>query len=171
MTYPSLGVAEKIAADVVRLIAGRASVSSGAVRVGIDVVSVADFARVVQTRGGVALVSTRFSTAEVSYCKGRPDRLAVRWAAKEAVAKAIGTGFRGLRPIDIEVVHGSHGQPSAVRVGQASWPERAHEWAWSLTLCHEGDAAVAIAVAVVPRDTCPAPIGQTTEKEGSADDR
>src|SRR5687768_9792578 len=74
-------------------------------RVGLDVVSVAWFARQLRKGEDTAFIRTTFTSSERAYCDGRPERFAVRWAAKEAVAKAIGTGFRGLRPGDIEVLH------------------------------------------------------------------
>ena len=56
-----------------------------------------------------------FTDAEVEYCmkKARPAmHLAARFAAKEAVAKALGTGFtKGIRMRDIEVVGGEQGAP------------------------------------------------------------
>lgn len=46
------------------------------------------------------------------YQKGsRPETLAAMFAAKEAAAKAIGTGFRGFLPIDIEVLHDEKQKP------------------------------------------------------------
>lgn len=66
-------------------------------RVGIDVVSVAWFARQLASHpaGAAPIELSSFTSAERTYCAGRPERYAARWAAKEAVAKAIGTGFRG----------------------------------------------------------------------------
>jgi holo-[acyl-carrier protein] synthase len=141
-----------IAADAARLLQQSAA-NSGPIRVGVDVVSVSQFGVTIATRGGAAFVRTRFTEAERTYCEDRPERLAARWAAKEAVAKAIGTGFRGLRPSQIEVVHQSWGEPTVNRIGDRPWPEGADSWQWSLSIAHEGDAAVAVALAVV--DTTP----------------
>jgi hypothetical protein len=56
----------------------------------------------------------------------RPERLAARWAAKEAVAKAIGTGFRGLRPRQIEIVHHPWGEPTVDQLSATDpWPDGA----------------------------------------------
>lgn len=116
------------------------------VRVGLDVVSVTWFARQLGATDDTAFVRTAFTSTERDYCAGRPERFAVRWAAKEAVAKAIGTGFRGLRPCDIEIVHHPDGRPEVRAAAGTIWPQRAQAWAWELTLCHEGDAALAVAV-------------------------
>ncbi len=119
-------------------------------RVGADVVSIAWFAEQVGRGENSAFIRTAFTAAERAYCTGRPDRFAVRWAAKEAVAKAIGTGFRGLRPGDIEVVHHPDGHVDVKAAADSTWLHGAHTWAWALTLCHEGDAALAVAVGAAP---------------------
>jgi holo-[acyl-carrier protein] synthase len=136
-----------IAADASRLLEQSLG-THGQVRVGIDVVSISEFGLTMATKGGAAFVRTRFTEAEQAYCEGRPERLAGRWAAKEAVAKAVGTGFRGLRPRQIEIVHQPWGEPTVSRVGNGPWPSGADGWQWSLSLAHEGDAAVAVALAV-----------------------
>lgn len=121
-------------------------------RVGIDVVSISWFARQLTSHpaGTNPIELSSFTSAERTYCAGRPERYAARWAAKEAVAKAIGTGFRrGLRPADIEIHHHPEGQPVVRPAAGSTWPEAAHQWSWSLSLCHEEDAAIAIAVALL----------------------
>jgi len=120
-------------------------------RVGIDVVSISEFERLIGTRAGAALVRSRFTQSELTYCEDRSERLAGRWASKEAVSKAIGTGFRGIRPLDIEICHEDWGQPKVNCSTSHSWPNGAHAWSWSISITHEGDAAVAIAIAVIPK--------------------
>jgi holo-[acyl-carrier protein] synthase len=136
-----------IAADAARLL-GQANGCHGPIRVGVDVVSISGFGLTIATKGGAAFVRTRFTEVEQTYCDGRPERLAARWAAKEAIAKAVGTGFRGLRPRQIEIVHQPWGEPTISRVGTESWPNGADGWMWSLSLAHEGDAAIALVLAV-----------------------
>jgi holo-[acyl-carrier protein] synthase len=74
---------------------------------GIDIVEVERIERLLD-RGKKKLLDRVFTRGEVAYCmkKARPAvHLAARFAAKEAVAKALGTGFsRGVRMRDIEVV-------------------------------------------------------------------
>ncbi len=48
------------------------------------------------------------------FCAGRVNRLATRFAAKEAVAKVLGTGFRGLGWQEVEVLTSPHGEPHVV---------------------------------------------------------
>jgi len=82
--------------------------------------------------------------------KGDPARrLAMLFAAKEAVAKALGTGFRrGVTPIAIETIHQASGQPqihlhgAATTVANAQGIARIH-----LSLTDEEGIAIAFAVA------------------------
>lgn len=136
--------------DVLDAVAGLGLASAGAVHIGVDVVSVSAFSHLLTTAGGKAMARTAFTEAEREYAAGRPERLAARWAAKEAAAKAIGTGFRALQPGDIEVLHHPDGHASLAPADGGTWPRDAHTWTWSLTLCHEGDAALAFAIALAP---------------------
>lgn len=162
-----------IAADAARLLA-QCDESHGLIRVGVDVVSISGFRLTMATKGGAAFVRTRFTEAEQAYCDDRPERLAARWAAKEAVAKAIGTGFRGLRPRQIEIVHQPWGEPALSRGGTAPWPNGADEWQWSLSLAHEGDAAIAVALAALGNGDDPTfalPRAEKTEDEPTSLDK
>ncbi len=133
-----------------RRILGTLSIDDERIALGVDVVAVSEFARILATPSGEAFARRTFSGAELAYCDGRAERLGARFAAKEAVAKAIGTGFRGIRPSQIEVLHGADGQPSIQPAGPQEWPEAAHLWRWALSLSHDGDAAVAVAIAIRP---------------------
>lgn len=64
-----------------------------------------------------------FSEAERAYCDARnkPEiHYAMRFAAKEAVLKALGTGFRGMRFRDVEVMRDEHGRPVPHLYGRAA---------------------------------------------------
>jgi holo-[acyl-carrier protein] synthase len=52
-----------------------------------------------------------FTDLEIAYCRGRVHELAVRFAAKEATMKALGTGVRGVGWRDIEVLPDRRGKP------------------------------------------------------------
>ena len=80
--------------------------------IGVDIVEVEEFASRL-ARGALAKV---FSAREWAYADGQPVRraeiLAARWAAREAFAKALGSGLRAEWPLDqIEVVHDDGGRP------------------------------------------------------------
>lgn len=124
-------------------------------RVGADAVSILEFERQSKATGGEHFLQTRFTRTELDYASGRMDRLAARWAAKEAVVKAIGTGFRGIRPDQIDIVREPGGRPQVRRAGYELWPYNAHAWRWEVTMSHEGDAALAVAVGVFPLSAQP----------------
>ena len=80
--------------------------------------------------------------------KARAQSAAAMFAAKEAVAKALGTGFaRGVEPWVIEVTHGDNGAPGVVLHGEAlARLEALGGGRVLLSLTHEGDMAMAFAV-------------------------
>lgn len=76
------------------------------------------------------------------------NQLAGRWAAKEAIAKAMGTGWRGVRYTDIEIQRQPSGQPQVYLYGAAATHTAA--WGncqWQLSLSHDGEYAIATAIA------------------------
>lgn len=118
--------------------------------VGVDVVDVGVMGRQLDGELGERFMARIFTPGEIEDCRGDHAKFAGRWAAKEAVAKAIGTGFRDeLRPQMIEVLKSSAGSivvaPSRIGI---EWPFSAHLWQWSVSAAHEGNLAVAIALAL-----------------------
>ncbi len=88
-----------------------------------------------------------FTPAELELCEGRPQCLAARFAAKEAVAKALGTGIGPVDWKEIEVLRDGSGKPCLKLSGKAL--ERAMELGvkgWSISLAHSRTMAVAIVV-------------------------
>ena len=81
---------------------------------GIDLVETERIARVLERQGG-AFLKRVFTDAERAYCDSQAHAAAsygARWAAKEAVAKALGTGIgAGASLVEIEVVRAANGQP------------------------------------------------------------
>jgi holo-[acyl-carrier protein] synthase len=133
------------------------------VRAGVDRVELAEFERVIETGGGPFL-QTVFTEHELAYCGGRLDRLAVRFAAKEAVTKALGTGLRGLSLAEIQVISHPSGQPELRLAGRAA--DRAAELgvrSISVSLTHTSRAAEAFVVALVNSNS----LTSTTNKETS----
>lgn len=82
---------------------------------GIDIEEVARFTTLLQ-RWGRQFTTRLFTDNEIAYCESKhrpPQHFAARFAAKEAFAKALGTGWRG--PFawkDIEIVNDANGKPS-----------------------------------------------------------
>jgi len=115
------------------------------VGVGIDVVDVARLERALSRTPSMA--GRVFADSEVSYAAGSVTRLAARWAAKEAVAKALGAPAR-VRWREIEVVVADDGRPSLVVSGHtAEVAAAAGIRSWHVSLTHDGGVAIAMVVA------------------------
>ncbi len=85
---------------------------------------------------------------EDRYCGPKVERVAGRWAAKEAVSKVLGLGVRGVGWRDIEVLPNRAGQPQVLLHGRAA--ERAallNLEEVSVSISHERHMAVAVALA------------------------
>ena len=121
---------------------------------GIDLVETARIAAMLDQHGE-RFLDRCFTASERLYCqendRRRVERLAVRFAAKEAVLKALGTGWRdGIAWTDIEVVREPSGRP-AIRLHERAATVAAGlgvtEWHISLTHTEQHAMASAIAVA------------------------
>jgi holo-[acyl-carrier protein] synthase len=134
---------------------------------GVDIVEIERMRLALERRP--ALKARLFSEAERAYCEKRskPEvHYALRFAAKEAVLKALGTGFRGMRFTDVEVVREQSGRPVPHLTGKAA--ERAEQLGiveMHLSLSFTHSTAVASAVAITegarPRkDERPDPMAQ-----------
>ena len=120
--------------------------------VGVDLIELDRFKRAL-TRHNDRLLERVFTPLEILYCRGRPAELAARFAAKEAVSKALGVGMRmlareGIQWRDVEVVGDTRGKPivrlhgrAAERAGQLGLDE------WSISLSHTRENAIAMVVA------------------------
>lgn len=131
--------------------------------IGVDIVEVPRFRALLARRPRI--VERLFTPAERAYAEGRSDpaeRLAVRFAAKEAAMKALGAGFGDVAFREVEVTRARSGQVGLRLSGRAS--ARAADagvTGWHLSLSHTAGLAVAVAVAVVPGGGMPpAPPGE-----------
>jgi holo-[acyl-carrier protein] synthase len=118
------------------------------IHAGVDQVELEEFSRILAA-GGDEFLGTVYTDGERAYCGGRLERLAARFAAKEATTKALGTGLRGIGPREIEVVSDANGRP------RIRFHGRAHDRAKTLgltsisvSLTHTRAAAVAFVVAL-----------------------
>jgi holo-[acyl-carrier protein] synthase len=118
--------------------------------IGVDLVEV-DRMRTVLARTP-AMVERLFTPGERAYAEAAKDpteRYAARFAAKEAVLKALGAGLGAAEWHDIEVVRSGTGAPSLVITGRArSLADDAGVTRWLLTMTHTESMAEAIAVAL-----------------------
>ena len=117
--------------------------------VGVDLCGIARIERAIEKAYFYERV---FTPKERAYLdqkgKSRAQSAAAMFAAKEAVAKALGTGFSGgVMPWNISVVHDEKGAPGAELSGTAK--ERLEQMGGAgvrISLSHEGDSAIAFAV-------------------------
>ena len=116
--------------------------------VGVDIVEIPRIARALE-RWGERFLRKVYTEAETAYCRGRVPELAVRFAAKEAISKALGTGMVGIRWAELEVLADRRGKPVVTLYGRAL--ARAEELGleqWAVSLSHDGDLAIAMVVAI-----------------------
>lgn len=116
-------------------------------RCGIDLVEIDRLANGIE-RFGDRFLNRFFTAGEREDCGDEPHRLAARFAAKEAVAKALGTGIGDVRWRDIEIRCGERGRPTLFLHGVAA--EHALTLGlseWDISLTHTGEQAGAVAVA------------------------
>jgi len=136
------------AADAADEIAPPGHVPEGTTELGIDII------KVERIRSALERFGPRFSRrvlteAERRYVRDRPETMAGRWAAKEAVSKVLGLGVRGIGWRDIEVERLPTGQPAVRLHGRAaSRAEQLGMGRIAISITHESDYAVAIAFGI-----------------------
>ena len=117
--------------------------------IGIDAVDLPRFRRVLERRP--TIVERVFTPAELAYAETSADpapHLAARFAAKEAVLKALGVGIGAVGWREMEVVRADGGAPSLSLTGRAAeLGDERGVTRWHLSLSHTGQVAVASVVA------------------------
>src|SRR5664280_2361372 len=125
-----------------------ASPPQGTTELGIDIVRISRIAETMD-RFGDRFSKRVLTPAEESYVRNRPQTLAGRWAAKEAVSKVLGLGVRGIGWRDIEIERMPTGQPAVKLHGRAQ--KRAEQLGMgrvAVSISHESEFAVAIAFGI-----------------------
>jgi len=122
------------------------------VGLGTDIVEIIRIGQMIE-RHGELFLNRIFTDDEVRYCQRRKQsyqHFAGRWAAKEAVMKALGTGFiRGVHWRDVEVVSHKSGRPSIrLRGGARDLAERMEIDEVLITISHCRAYATATAIGV-----------------------
>lgn len=130
---------------------GSAPLPGVVVGVGVDLCGVDRMAEALARTPGFA--ARVFTEAERAYCDRRrrnpAERYAARFAAKEAVLKAMGLGIGACGMRDIEVVRASSGAPSVALHGRAvALAAERGITGWHLTLSHTDTVAIAQATGV-----------------------
>ena len=116
------------------------------VGVGIDVMEIDRFGE--SLRRQPRLAERCFTSAEAAYCLAKPfppQHFAARFAAKEAVGKALGRGMTRWR--EVEVVRGRGAPSVALHAHYAEWAARLGVTRIHLSITHSRGVAVAVAIA------------------------
>lgn len=115
---------------------------------GVDMIEVERIKQSI-TRHGQRFLDRFFTAQEQSYCQGRAASLAGRFAVKEAVSKALGTGIGDMNWTDIEVVCNVRGKPELVlhnKAQEIAAAQNLHHW--SISLSHTQSLAIAVVIAL-----------------------
>lgn len=116
------------------------------IRAGVDLIEVERVERAL-LRFGDRFLNRVYTAAEITLCRGRVPELAVRFAGKEAISKALGTGLVGISWRDMEILSDERGKPLVRLYGNAL--QRAAELGlteFDISLSHTRDYAIAMVV-------------------------
>ncbi|HJM83204.1 MAG TPA: holo-ACP synthase [Nitrospinota bacterium] len=131
--------------------------SANCIVTGIDLCRVDRIRKIVERHGDIFLERV-YTSAERDYCLNKISwarHFAARFAAKEAVAKMLGSGVTMAGFLNVEVVNKTSGKPKLVLRGRAK--EIAESLGVSsvdISITHEKEYAVAIAVGIIQRLGC-----------------
>jgi holo-[acyl-carrier protein] synthase len=115
--------------------------------IGVDLVDIDRIIGVLD-RFPERFVGRVLTDAEAAYCRGRTERIAGRWAAKEAISKVLGLGVRGVGWREIEILPNRAGAPQVYLHARArARAEHLRLEDVSVSISHERRMAVAVAVA------------------------
>ena len=119
--------------------------------VGVDMVEIPRIARAIE-RWGERFLSRVYTPDEITRCRGRVPELAARFAAKEAISKALGVGIwwrGGIAWTEAEVRSNRLGKPEIRLYGRAAEYARQEGLdQWAISLSHTDEHAIAMVVAM-----------------------
>lgn len=120
--------------------------------VGVDIVEIARIEQMAQ-RWGERFLERVYTPAELAYCQGRMEHLAARFAAKEAVSKALGTGIGSVTWREMEILPDEGGRPRVHLHGSARHlADELGLTSVAVSLSHGGEYAVAFVSALISPD-------------------
>lgn len=115
--------------------------------IGVDIIDIKRIDAAMQKRSLLERIYTKNEIALFEERKFNPQTIAGNFAAKEAVAKALGTGFDGVSWRDIEILREASGRPYAVLHATAhNVMEKCGGKSIFLSISNEKDYAVAQAI-------------------------
>jgi holo-[acyl-carrier protein] synthase len=115
---------------------------------GVDIIEISRIEAALN-KFGDRFLQRVYTPLEAAFCRGRTSELAARFAAKEAVMKALGTGAKGVAWREIEILPNHRGKPLVYLHGRAQ--ARAERIALSgidISMSHSRELAVAFVVGV-----------------------
>jgi len=119
--------------------------------IGCDVVGLAVLQRQVDSSFGSHFLGNVLTAGEIDRCGRWHAAYAEHWAVKEAIAKAVGCGWTGLRPLQIELTSpDAQEDPRGWIVeatGDYTWPHGAHLWTWQVSTSLSSHHALAFVIA------------------------
>ena len=122
-------------------------------KTGIDLIEIDRFSQAYK-RHGERLLARIFTDQERRETQERIESLAVRFAAKEAVSKALGTGIGVVGWKEIEIIRGEAQEPIVRLQGNAeALAKKLGLVTWAVSLTHNRDLAIASVVASGPTST------------------
>lgn len=114
--------------------------------IGVDMIETERVAQSV-ARFGDRFLKRVYTERELAYCRGQITSLAARWAAKEATAKALGTGIGEVSWCEIEVINQANQRPTIQLHGAAAaLAEQLGLSSLAISLSHTKDYAIAFVV-------------------------
>ncbi|HRN50628.1 MAG TPA: holo-ACP synthase [Anaerolineales bacterium] len=117
-------------------------------RTGVDLVEVRRLREAIE-RHGDRFLKRIYTARELEQMNGNFASLAARFAAKEAVAKALGTGIGDLSWQEVEILRGERKEPVLQLYGAAqALAEQLEITTWSVSISHTQDHVVAFVVAL-----------------------
>jgi holo-[acyl-carrier protein] synthase len=121
------------------------------IRIGTDICSLKRIEEA-YARFGDRFLAKIFTDAEIRFVLSEPPntvtRIAGRFAAKEAVSKTLGTGWRGVNWKEVEILREPSGEPVITLTGRAkAVAERRSLETWQVSISHEREYAVAMVIA------------------------
>ncbi len=124
-----------------------ADAHDGLLQCGIDVIEIPRIAAAIE-RWGQPILDRVWTPTEQRFCRGRVPELAARFAAKEAISKTLGTGIRGIRWREMEILSDRRGKPLIfLHAGAQERAAAIHLTRWAISLTHSRELAIAFVVA------------------------
>ena len=115
---------------------------------GVDLIEIARIEEVI-ARHGKRYLDRIYTSAELEYCGKRAESLAGRFAAKEAVSKALGSGIGDVDWKEIEILGDEQNAPTLILHGKAE--QKAKDLGlteWSVSISHSQSHSVVFVVAI-----------------------